>query len=52
MEFALTQNWSAKAEYMYYDLGSDTFVTDRLRTADVTTRGNIVRVGVNYQFNH
>ena len=27
MEFALTQNWSAKAEYMYYDLGSDTFVT-------------------------
>ena len=28
-EFALTQNWSAKGEWMYFDLGSDTFVVIR-----------------------
>ena len=25
MEFALTDRWSAKAEYMYYDLGKETY---------------------------
>ena len=40
-EFALTQNWSAKGEWMYYDLGSDTFVTDsagNVVTADTTAK--------------
>ena len=28
MEFALTDKWSAKAEYTYFDLGSATYLTD------------------------
>jgi outer membrane immunogenic protein len=47
MEFALTDRWSAKAEYMHYDLGKDTFAIDNGLTADASTRGDIVRVGVN-----
>ena len=27
MEFALTDRWSAKAEYSHYELGRDTFTT-------------------------
>jgi opacity protein-like surface antigen len=51
-EFALTSNWSAKGEWMYYDLGSETFVVDTLGTGvvDAKTRGEAVRVGLNYHF--
>jgi opacity protein-like surface antigen len=49
MEFALTNRWSAKAEYMYYDLGDDTFKTFSTDTGTrVDTHGNLVRIGVNY----
>jgi opacity protein-like surface antigen len=52
MEFALTNRWSAKAEYMHYDLGKDKFTTFFGDPGtDVTTRGDIVRVGVNLHFN-
>jgi opacity protein-like surface antigen len=51
MEFALTDRWSAKAEYMYYDLGKDTFTTFVGDPGThVDTRGNTVRIGVNYHF--
>ena len=60
MEFALTDRWSAKAEYMHYDLGSEVFAIQRITPggapagvfgqADVDTRGDIVRIGVNYHF--
>jgi opacity protein-like surface antigen len=49
MEFALTDRWSAKAEYMHFDLGTErhvTFVTDP--GTDVGVDGDIVRIGVNY----
>ena len=53
IEFGLTPNWSAKAEYLYYDLGdtnytftASTFTT----TAKVHETGNLVRVGLNYHF--
>ncbi len=49
MEFALTDRWSAKAEYMHYDLGSSTYTTDvNGLKVDANTSGDIVRVGVNY----
>ena len=51
MEFALTDRWSAKAEYMYYDLGKGsfrTFVGDP--GTNVDTQGSTVRIGVNYHF--
>jgi opacity protein-like surface antigen len=51
MEFALTDHWSAKAEYMYYTLGNGDFRIDSGLTADAGAEGNAVRIGVNYHFN-
>jgi opacity protein-like surface antigen len=48
-EFALTQNWSAKAEYMYYNLTGD-IALPAAGVQDVEVSGNLVRVGVNYKF--
>jgi outer membrane immunogenic protein len=48
MEFALTDRWSAKAEYSHYELGRDsftTFVGDPGTRVD--TRGDNVRIGIN-----
>src|SRR5690349_9155324 len=47
MEVGLTQNWSAKVEYLYMDL------TDRHFTVTGTDNGltsNLLRFGVNYRF--
>lgn len=52
-EVGLTPNWSAKAEYLYYDLGNEdfTFVTNEITaTARIRETGNLVRVGLNYRF--
>jgi opacity protein-like surface antigen len=49
MEFALTNRWSAKAEYLHYDLGEKTFTTFVSDPGTkVDTQGDTVRVGVNY----
>jgi opacity protein-like surface antigen len=49
MEFALTDRWSAKAEYMYYDLGTARFqVSDFPEFVDERTRGSTARIGLNY----
>ena len=52
LEFAIAGNWTAKAEYLYVDLGKfncgiacGAFVTD-----NVSFTTNIVRAGVNYRF--
>jgi opacity protein-like surface antigen len=52
MEFALTDRWSAKAEYMHYDLGKDKYVLSNppVDVADVSTQGDIVRIGINYHY--
>jgi opacity protein-like surface antigen len=53
MEFALSNSWSAKAEWMHYDLGTARFqVSDGPEFADASVNGNLVRVGLNYQFHH
>ncbi len=51
MEFALTDRWSAKAEYMYYDLGKETFAVDNGLQVDGDTHGSTVRIGLNLHFN-
>jgi outer membrane immunogenic protein len=63
LEWMFMPNWSLKAEYLYYDLGTVSYsltpltnVTAVLNFASVaqsTARfnGNIVRAGVNYHFN-
>jgi outer membrane immunogenic protein len=56
-EWALTQNWTVKAEYLYFDLGDTTITANpaaanppfQIRsTHDLT--GSIARLGVNYKF--
>jgi outer membrane autotransporter protein len=53
LEFGLTPNWSAKAEYLYYDLGDTTYTftaSTFTNAAKVRETGNLVRVGLNYRF--
>ncbi|MGE0701517.1 MAG: autotransporter outer membrane beta-barrel domain-containing protein, partial [Hyphomicrobiaceae bacterium] len=57
VEFAITESWSAKAEYLHFDLGKSTFQTfdngpGRVFPADIVTKGDTVRIGVNYHFGH
>lgn len=57
-EYALDNKWSAKAEYLYYDLGNESitgsltiagFPTAAQATYSFATRGSIVRFGLNYK---
>jgi outer membrane immunogenic protein len=56
LEWAFANNWSAKAEYLYFDLGSlshqmtDPFFPATIFNASAKFRGSIARVGLNYQF--
>jgi outer membrane immunogenic protein len=61
LEYAITNNWTIKGEYLYYNLGSTTFTsvpTGAFATAfpgivatnKYTFDGSIVRAGVNYKF--
>jgi outer membrane immunogenic protein len=57
VEYALTNNWTAKIEYLYYDLGTTTLIASpnppvppyQTQTS-FPTRGSIVRAGINYKF--
>lgn len=54
IEAALGGPWTAKVEYLYYDLGSRTVTTTGTgltNTWKVETDGSLVRAGLNYQFN-
>jgi outer membrane immunogenic protein len=56
-EWALTQNWTVKAEYLYFDLGDATITANpavanppfQIRSNHDLT-GSIARLGVNYKF--
>lgn len=47
LEVALNRNWSAKAEYLYIDLGAENYALTH--TSNDPT-ANIFRLGVNYRF--
>jgi outer membrane immunogenic protein len=47
LEVGLTQNWSAKAEYLYIDFGSEAY--GLLGTNNALT-DNVGRLGLNYHF--
>ncbi len=55
-EYAFTNNWSAKIEYDYMDMGTraqrftDSISGNVLIDTDIRERLNIVKVGVNYRF--
>jgi outer membrane immunogenic protein len=60
-EWMFARNWSAKLEYLYVDLGSESAIGDVAANVPIEpglkvgytwhTRENIARVGVNYHFN-
>jgi outer membrane immunogenic protein len=58
IEWALMGNWTAKAEYLYYDLGSQTvtaipqplFPQNFHVISTFETKANIARFGINYKF--
>lgn len=54
VEYAITENWSAKLEYNYMDFGSNTlgFPIEEFGTVNVDTTTSIhaVKFGVNYRF--
>jgi outer membrane immunogenic protein len=52
MEFALTENWSAFADYTYFNLGSNIYKIDAGDSVEADVDGHSVRVGVNYRFAH
>lgn len=61
VEYAIWNNWSVKAEYLYYNLGRHSTViggsftnfaaaTGGFSTASLRDDGHIVRAGLNYRF--
>jgi len=50
VEKKLSQNWSVKAEYLYLDWGSYTFLSGTGYDTNVRLNDNIFRIGVNYKF--
>jgi len=50
IEKAFDRNLSAKAEYLYLDLGTNTFLPGTGFDTSVRLRDHIVRIGVNYKF--
>jgi outer membrane immunogenic protein len=49
-ELALDDNWSVKAEYQYYDFGTQELVDIDGDTADATFKLHTVKIGLNYSF--
>jgi outer membrane immunogenic protein len=59
LEWAFSDNWSVKGEYLYYDLGSSDVTISHnyvifvsTLTSHVVNDGHIARIGVNYRFNN
>ncbi|MGC1578161.1 MAG: outer membrane beta-barrel protein [Beijerinckiaceae bacterium] len=52
IEYAVWQNWTVKAEYLYYNLGhsNTTSLPFLVSASNKDNSGNIVRAGVNYKF--
>ena len=53
VEYMFAPNWSAKAEYMYYDFGSARFVTPPVLVpyGSFHNDEHTLKIGVNYRFN-
>lgn len=60
LEYAIGRNWTVKAEYLYVNLGSDSFaaravligggVPSQVNVSYSDTTFNLVRIGANYRF--
>jgi opacity protein-like surface antigen len=57
IEFAFSDRWSASAEYMFFDLGTEKFDVQAtagggIFSTDAETEGSIIRTGLTYRFGH
>jgi outer membrane immunogenic protein len=59
LEYAISNNWSAKVEYLYYDLGKASYTSPQIGGPAIPGvfgdtraeyKGNLVRAGLNYRF--
>ncbi len=59
LEYAFDRNWSAKIEYLYYDLGKSNYDSPQFAgpvlpgvfgSTKAENKGNLVRAGINYRF--
>ena len=50
LEAQATSNISIKAEYLYVDLGTQTYGGLPIGSIDATQRFSVVRAGLNYKF--
>jgi outer membrane immunogenic protein len=50
VEFIVDQNWTIKGEYLYYDLGDDTFTVDANLRVRADTTLHTGKIGFNYRF--
>jgi outer membrane immunogenic protein len=50
IEYALTRNWSVKAEYLHVDLGRHTWFAGDFWQSSSTSTSETIRFGVNYKF--
>lgn len=50
VEYALTNNWTVRAEYLYSDLGSVTYFEGQPWQSTASSTSNLVRAAVNYKF--
>ncbi|MGP8233583.1 MAG: outer membrane protein [Methylovirgula sp.] len=50
LEYAITQNLTFKAEYLYVDLGQHTLISEEDETIYEHQTANIVRAGLNWKF--
>jgi outer membrane immunogenic protein len=51
VEVGFARRWTVKAEWLYYDLGSDNYTVDNGLVVHAKETGNIARIGLNYIFN-
>jgi len=49
-EFALWDNWTGKVEWLNYNLGTGTYTVDTALQVNASTKGNLLRAGLNYRF--
>ena len=51
LEYMLAPNWTAKAEYNYVDLGTNSTALSNGTPVDVDQKAHLLKFGVNYKFN-
>ena len=50
VEWGINAHWTAKSEYMFYDLGKASYIVDNNLLVDSKVRLSTIKLGVNYKF--